>query len=72
MKSQKESILEEFLNEIGDAIREVRGTKELINAQDMSSEIRKNIFEACVITDSIEITRAKVKIVDEKTIELEV
>lgn len=49
MESQNESELKKFLTEIADAIREVRETKELINAQDLSSEIRKNIFKALPI-----------------------
>lgn len=56
MESQKESILKEFLTEIGDAIREIRGTKELINAQNMreeilaggSNEIVKNLIDRSI------------------------
>lgn len=38
---KKPSELELFLSDMGNAIREVKGTNELINAQDMSKEVRK-------------------------------
>ena len=76
---------EKKLKSVADAIRKRKGTTELINAEDYEEEIL-NIasqeivvesggsgnIEARVKANSITITKAKVNIIDDTTIELEV